>query len=151
MASPPRRPTRDAHPLGPRPIARGSNGSSHAPGNKHGPLCSADSTQVIKRMKPGQPGTRGLLQRYGPALVCVRYREDASGSTRFTTVELVVDHGPPRRQPLVRVHIRFDDAETRRLSILLGAEWDDTAKAWRMPRRGAIQLGLIRNSGKPAK
>jgi hypothetical protein len=102
-------------------------------------------------MKPGQPGTNGLLRRYGPALVCVRYREDTGGSMRYTTVELVVDQGPPRRQPLVRVHIRFDDSETRRLAIQLGAEWDDTARTWRMPRRGAIQLGLIRNKSRTPK
>ncbi|WP_374569516.1 hypothetical protein [Ideonella sp.] len=110
------------------------------------PTCPADTTEVVKRLKPGQPGTRALQRRYGPALVCVRYRRDATtGHTRFTTVELVIDHGPPRRQPLVRVTIRFDDLDTRRQAIALGAEWDDVQKTWRMPRRAAIQLGLIKN------
>ncbi len=27
-------------------------------------------------LKPGQPGTKGLLARYGKRLVCVRYRYD---------------------------------------------------------------------------
>ena len=116
------------------------------------PTCPADTTEVVKRLKPGQPGTRALQRRYGPALVCVRYRKDtATGHTRFTTVELVIDHGPPRRQPLVRVAIRFDDTDTRRQAIALGAEWDNDQKTWRMPRRGAIQLGLISNRRKSEK
>jgi len=116
------------------------------------PVCQADATEVVKRLKPGQPGTRSLHRRYGPALVCVRYRKDsATGDTRFTTVELVVDHGPPRRQPMIRVAIRFDDPETRRHALALGAQWDDTQKTWRMPRRAAIQLGLVRNGRKSRK
>lgn len=114
-------------------------------------ICQADATEVVKRLKPGQAGTRALQRRYGPALVCVRYRKDAGGNTRYTTVELVVDHGPPRRQPLVRVAIRFNDPDTRRHAIALGAEWDATQKTWRMPRRAAIQLGLISNKRKAAK
>lgn len=115
------------------------------------PICQADATEVVKRLKPGQAGTRGMQRRYGPALVCVRYRKDAGGHTRYTTVELVVDHGPPRRQPLVRVDIRFNDPDTRRQALALGAEWDATQKTWRMPRRAAIQLGLISNKRKVAK
>jgi hypothetical protein len=116
------------------------------------PTCPADTTEVVKRLKPGQPGTRALQRRYGPALVCVRYRRDtATGHTRFTTVELVIDHGPPRRQPLVRVTMYFDDVDTIRQAIALGAEWDDFQKTWRMPRRGAIQLGLISNKRKAGK
>ncbi|HEX5686802.1 MAG TPA: hypothetical protein VFY73_22560 [Ideonella sp.] len=116
------------------------------------PICQPDATEVVKRLKPGQAGTRTLQRRYGPALVCVRYRKDtATGNTRFTTVELVVDHGPPRFQPLVRVAIRFNDTDTRRQAIALGAQWDDLQKTWRMPRRGAIQLGLISNKRKVRK
>jgi hypothetical protein len=113
------------------------------------PTCSADATEVVKRLKPGQPGTRALQRRYGPALVCVRYRKDAAtGDTRFTTVELLIDHGPPRRQPLVRVTICFDDIDAIRQAVALGAEWDDIQKTWRMPRRAAVQLGLISNKRK---
>ena len=70
---------------------------------------------------------------------------------RFTTVELVIDQGPQRRQPLIRVDIRFDDIETRRQAIALGAEWDADEKTWRMPRRAAIQLGLIRQGQRGRK
>jgi hypothetical protein len=139
---------------GPTPIDGAIEPSAAGAGHPHGPpapVCQVDATEVVKRLKPGQAGTRALQRRYGPALVCVRYRKGAGGNTRFTTVELVVDHGPPRRQPLVRVEIRFDDPDTRRQALALGAEWDATQKTWRMPRRTAIQLGLISNKRKAAK
>lgn len=114
------------------------------------PICQADATEVVKRLKPGQAGTRSLHRRYGSALVCVRYRKDsAAGNTRFTTVELVVDHGPPRRQPMIRVAI--NDSETSRQALALGAQWDATQKTWRMPRHAAIRLGLVRNGRKVIK
>ncbi len=115
------------------------------------PACPALDAQVIKRIRPGQPGSRRLQHRYGPALVCVRYRESENGQTRFTTVELIVDQGPPRRQPMVRVDIRYNDAATRRQAMALGAEWDEATKTWRMPRRAAIQLGLLSNRRKPPR
>ena len=104
---------------------------------------------MIKRLKPGQAGTRRLGQRFGPALVCVRYRQDETGDTRFTTVELVVDQRTARRQALVRVHIGFDDSDTRRQAMALGAKWDPLERTWRMSRRSAVQLGLLVNRPKP--
>jgi hypothetical protein len=154
MASPPSKPSRRAWPVIPAQPTRARaqpDIASHDPRDAGaGPACQTDTTRVIKRLKPGQPGTRKLHGRYGPALVCVRYREDlVTGGTRYTTVELVIDQRNARRQPLVRVDIRFDDAETRRQAMMLGAEWNEAQKTWRMPRRAAIQLGLLRNKRKP--
>ena len=42
-------------------------------------------------LKPGQPGTKSLLARYGKSLVCVRYRYDEQTRQRVKTVELIVD------------------------------------------------------------
>jgi hypothetical protein len=42
-------------------------------------------------LKPGQKGTKRLLEQYGDRLICVRYRYDAQQPRRFKTVELVVD------------------------------------------------------------
>jgi hypothetical protein len=108
--------------------------------------CHPDATIVHKRLKPGQPGTKGLLAQHGDALVCVRYREDTNSGQRFTTIELVVDQRPIRRQSLVRVNIAYNDADMRRIAQSLGAEWDPQTKAWQMPRAAAIRIGLIDNS-----
>ena len=66
-------------------------------------------------LRPGQPGTRKLVARYGERLVCVRYLYDAAGGRRLKTVELVVESVPwktrarkARRQDDDVVHVRID-------------------------------------------
>jgi len=43
------------------------------------------------KLKPGQKGTKRLLDIYGDSLVCVRYRYDTATRMRFKTVELIVE------------------------------------------------------------
>ena len=43
------------------------------------------------KLKPGQKGTKKLLEKHGDALVCVRYRYDEESRARIKTVELVVE------------------------------------------------------------
>lgn len=52
---------------------------------------SRESWHVAKTIKPGHRGAVKLSRLYGEKLVCVRYRENADGTTRSTTVELIVD------------------------------------------------------------
>lgn len=56
------------------------------------------------KLKPGQKGTKKLVAEHGDALVCVRYRYDEASSTRFKTVELIVEkkHGAPWREYLMK-------------------------------------------------
>jgi len=56
-------------------------------------------------LRPGQPGTRKLVEKYGERLIRVRYVYDAEGRRRLKTVELVIEAVPwipnprkPRRQ-----------------------------------------------------
>jgi hypothetical protein len=37
--------------------------------------------------RPGQPGTKKFVERYGERLVCVRYRYDAAGNWRTSLLE----------------------------------------------------------------
>jgi hypothetical protein len=46
--------------------------------------------RTVKTLKPGQSGTKGLLRRDGPSLLCVRYRVDDATGERLKTVELVI-------------------------------------------------------------
>jgi hypothetical protein len=41
-------------------------------------------------LKPGQKGTKALLEQYGDKLLCVRYRYDEKRQVRIKTVELIV-------------------------------------------------------------
>ncbi|MCP3997046.1 MAG: hypothetical protein GY722_18580 [bacterium] len=43
-----------------------------------------------KTLKPGQKGTKGMLKRYGPSLLNVRYRYDEARREHVKTVEIVV-------------------------------------------------------------
>lgn len=45
-------------------------------------------------LRPGQRGTRKLVDRFGEKLICARYRYDPAGRRRVTTVELIVDEAP---------------------------------------------------------
>lgn len=47
-----------------------------------------------KKLKPGQNGTKNLLDQYGEQLICVRYRYDEEGQLRHKTIELIVETAP---------------------------------------------------------
>lgn len=112
-----------------------------APG---GPGTALPALRVSKKLQPGHHGTVKLLQRFGSALVCVRYRTDALARYRYTTVELVVDRHPvvPRHEPMVWVRIGYADTALRRQALAQGATWNQATKLWHMPRRLARKLGL---------
>ncbi|MCK6432721.1 MAG: hypothetical protein L6Q68_06770 [Aquabacterium sp.] len=46
---------------------------------------------MTKKLSPSSRGALKLAREFGDALVCVRYRTDAKGLYRYTTVELLVD------------------------------------------------------------
>jgi hypothetical protein len=106
------------------------------------------ATRIVKRLSATQAGAIKLAQRYGEALVCVRYRHDAEGRLRYTTVELVVDRAPiaARADPdeLVMVRLDFDDAQMRQQALANGAQWDAQRHLWCMTRRTAKRLRLVR-------
>jgi hypothetical protein len=47
--------------------------------------------KIKKILKPGQPGTKKWVEKFGEDLLCVRYRYDESRRRKFKTVELIVD------------------------------------------------------------
>jgi hypothetical protein len=108
------------------------------------------ATTVLKRLPPGAGGTRRLQQRYGTELVCVRYRESADGSTRFTTVELVVERRPATpAEDLVR--IEFSETGLRDKVKAAGGRWDPKLKLWRLPSTATRALRLKNRIVKPAQ
>ena len=64
-------------------------------------------------LKPGQKGTKRLAEKYGDALVCVRFRYDAELQQRLKTVELVVERvdwtpPPSKYSPDTLVPLRIE-------------------------------------------
>jgi hypothetical protein len=108
-------------------------------------------THVVKRMAPTQPGAIKLAEQYGEQLVCVRYRHDPAGRYRYTTVELVVAHGPVkprsvRRAPkiqIVALRLSHTEDDLRTLVRAHGAVCDRRTGLWYIPRTTARALGLL--------
>lgn len=95
---------------------------------------------VLKNMAPAAAGAKRLAARFGKALVCVRYREDAANQRRFTTVELIVDERPLPAPVLVRVG--YEEAELRQRVKAAGGTWDARRKLWRVPKSVVRDLKL---------
>lgn len=103
-------------------------------------------------MRPGDPGTKKLLAKYGSRLVCVRYRDDAERKTRCKTVELIVEEQPwpptdpgPKYAPddIVHVFIRFDEETLRAAVRNRNGEFDRPTKTWRLRYADALALRLL--------
>jgi hypothetical protein len=103
-------------------------------------------------LRPGDRGTRKLVERYGKRLVCVRYRYDAVIKRRFTTVELVVAEAvwelklrkPRANRPpddMVYVRVGFGEKGLRAKMKALGAIWRPQHKLWELP------WGVVRGLG----
>lgn len=96
-------------------------------------------------LKPGQDGTKRLVEKYGDALLCVRYRFDEVRGMKVKTVEIIVDEKPLRTprfkdNDLVPVRVAFDEAELRQQLRAMRARWDAERKLW------YVRYGLIRGT-----
>lgn len=99
--------------------------------------------KAYAHLKPGQDGTKRLLEQYGDRLLCVRYRFDESRGVKLKTVELIVDERPltaPRFKDgdLVPVHVGYDEKELRQQLRAMRARWDTERKLWYV-RYGSIR------------
>ena len=106
------------------------------------------ATRVVKKIAPGDPGAIKLSRQYGDALVCVRYRHDAQGLRRYTTVEVVIECVPvqprkPSGSAIVDLKLPPFDRTLRSVVLASGGQWDGREKVWRLPRKIAEQLGLL--------
>ena len=96
-------------------------------------------------LKPGQKGTQRLVDKFGDALLCVRYRYDEQSDENITTVEIIVDRRPRDRQlryrdtDIVEVSVHFTEKGLRAGLKIAGGRWDPTEKVWK------VLYGSIRN------
>ena len=79
-------------------------------------------TGKMRTLKPGQPGTRQLYEKYGEDLVCVRYRYDKERMMCLKTVELVVDRklwNPTKKtiphNKIVCLHVAYGERDVGRI------------------------------------
>ena len=102
-----------------------------------------------KMLRPGQPGTKKLVEKYGEDLFCVRYRYDSRHKRKMKTIELIVAEGPwetnTRKIPvnkIVHLRIDFNEAYIRRLVKAAGGRWNHGKKLWELPYGDVLELGL---------
>jgi hypothetical protein len=110
------------------------------------PTTACEPCRAVKTLRPAQAGTPKLQRRYGDGLLCVMYREDASGTTRCTTVERVVDTAPVQRRltdrTIVGMRIAWGETSLSARAKSMGAKWDSSARLWRMTFKLARHLEL---------
>ncbi len=89
------------------------------------------------KLKPGQKGTKRLVDIYGDALVCVRYRYGEESQERVKTVEIIVEKKawtpPPPRfadDALVPVRIAYAESEMKWMAKAAGGKWDPEKRLW---------------------
>jgi hypothetical protein len=102
------------------------------------------------KLKPGQKGTKALVEQYGDALFCVRYRYDEASRIRIKTVELIIEKKelPPSRKKeqkieddtLVSVRIAYGEKQLGKMARSLGGKWDPDVKLW------FVQFGKIKGT-----
>jgi len=100
-------------------------------------------------LKPGQKGTKQLTDKYGDALLCIRFRYDDKTGKRFKTVELIVDQAdwippPPRYDSDVLVPLRIEASNmTLRAWVkAIGGRWFPDELLWYV-KYGAISGGPL--------
>jgi hypothetical protein len=109
----------------------------------------SEDTIMLKEMKayghlkPGQKGTHRLVDRFGPALICVRYRHDERTGDNLTTAEIIVDRRPrgaPRYRDtdMVDVTVPYTEMSLRKRLKAAGGRWNPEEHVWQ------VSFGAIR-------
>jgi hypothetical protein len=105
-------------------------------------------------LKPGKPGTKRWVARFGVQLLRVRYRYGPERRKRFTTVELIVDEAnweppegerappAPTSDPPVAIQIQLKETALRRSVKDAGGRWEPTQGLWMLRREAVRALGL---------
>lgn len=105
--------------------------------------------EVRLTLKPGARGTKKLAEKYGDALVAVRYRYDRVRRRRFKTVELVIDDVEWAARGVAKRRARFvllrtapHEKSLEDLLRIAGARWNTDTRVWEIHFDHAKELGL---------
>ena len=100
-------------------------------------------------LQPGQAGTRGLVDKYGDRLVCVRYRYDVARRKRYKTVELIEEEATwtpqtesPGQEALVGVVMGKTENSLQQRIREAGGRWNSTRGVWELRYADVVALGL---------
>lgn len=108
--------------------------------------------EVGKVLKPGDRGTKRILNTYGKKLICVRYRYLKKNKKRSTTAEIIIDekpwfYCPTEKKQIVKparilIRVAYEEIELRARMKNLGGHWNPQRKAWEIDLHVVKQLRL---------
>jgi len=88
----------------------------------------------------GTKGTKRLVEQYGDALICVRYRYDAKAHKQYKTVGIIVSENewapPPAKYPdgtLVPLNIGIKETALQEQVRAVGGRWNKPQQVWLVP------------------
>lgn len=105
--------------------------------------------KIRRTLLPNDPGTKGLLAKYGKDLICVRYRYDTERNKKITTAEIIVNEAewkrnekkiPPNK--IMFITTAFGEKKLGALIRSAGGKWNSEKKAWELTYREVKRLGL---------
>lgn len=101
------------------------------------------------KLKPGQDGTKRLVEKFGDRLVCVRYRYDREKRRRYKTVELIVEErrwepkaSPLRADTVVGLRVGLHEADLQQRVKRAGGRWNPERRLWEIRYDRVLELGL---------
>jgi len=105
--------------------------------------------RVRRKLLPGQPSTKKLVEKYGANLLCIRYRYDSERKRKIKTVELIEDEGPweinstriPKNK-IMKIRIHYEEVYLRKIVKSVGGRWNKEKKVWELSYGEILQLGL---------
>ena len=116
--------------------------------------------EMLRVLRPGQPGTKQLVDEYGDKLLCVRYRYNYQTHKRYKTIELIIseqDWQPPSPHPEedrpsklterivtreVPVQIEWSEKALQQIMREIGGRWDSKQRCWFAKEYLVRQAGL---------
>lgn len=102
-----------------------------------------------KTLRPGENGTKNLLDQYGDQLICVRYRYDEKRRLRHKTVELIVESTPwiPQIEhipadSIVGLKVELSEVNLQKQLRQAGGKWNRQLRLWEIRYDQAVKLEL---------
>ncbi len=105
--------------------------------------------KINRKLKPGQKGTKKLLEKYGDNLLSVRYIYDSEKQVMMKTIELLVEKkrwipnkNKIRYNKVVHLRIDYGEVSIGRIVKSAGRIWNKEKGYWELPYREVVSLGL---------
>ena len=105
--------------------------------------------KIKRTLLPNQPGTKGLTEKYGKDLVCVRYRYDEERKKKITTAEIIVEekdwernYGRIPANKIMYVRVVYGERDLAALVKSAGGRWNKKEKVWELAYKDVISLRL---------